>query len=168
MSFVDRQGNVVHLSREDYNSRRSANVGEAYAFFDCNSSKEDIESELPLIRELVKTPQRLELLLTDKGVNWDSRFGKELQILSEQSIKAGHERSKMFSAENSLRLFSVLGCRYFIQATYQNGTNRDTANEVASILNQAYQSPLYEANTPFRGAVVYEENGKYVVTSSPP
>jgi len=60
------------------------------------------------------------------------------------------------------------GINYVLQAICPDGTGKDTANEVASILNQAYQSPLYEANTPFRGAVVYEENGKYVVTSSPP
>ncbi len=49
-----------------------------------------------------------------------------------------------------------------LQATYPNGTNRDTADKVASILNQAHQSPLYEAREPFKGAIVYEENGEYV------
>jgi hypothetical protein len=49
-----------------------------------------------------------------------------------------------------------------LQATYPNGTHKDTADEVASILNQAYQSPLYEAKEPFKGAIVYEENGGYV------
>lgn len=42
MSFVDRQGDVVHPSREDYNARKSANVGKAYGFFYCDASKQEI------------------------------------------------------------------------------------------------------------------------------
>lgn len=160
MSFVDRQGNIVHPSREDYNARKSANVGEAYALFDCSASKEDIETELPLIRKLVETPQRLELLLTE-GINWDSKFGKELETFSEQSIKGGYERSKMFSVENLLQALSVQGCRYFVQARLPNATNHQTANEISSILNQAYQSPLYQKGEQFRGKVFYKVKGRY-------
>ena len=54
-----------------------------------------------------------------------------------------------------------------LQATYRGGTNKDTADEVASILNQAYQSPLYQAKEPFRGVVVYEEKGDFLVNDKP-
>jgi len=54
------------------------------------------------------------------------------------------------------------GINYVLEATDPKGTNRETADELASILNQAYQSSLYQAKEPFKGAVVYEENGEYV------
>ena len=160
MSFTDRQGQVVHPSREDYNSRKSANVGEAYALFDCSASKEDIEAELPFIRSLVKTPQKLELLLTE-GVTWDSKLGKELQTHSVQSIKEGRERSIMLSGETLLRVLLHIGCRYFMQAKYPNATNEKTADELAVVLNQAYQSPLYQVGEPPKGVIVYKEGDQY-------
>ena len=43
MSFTDREGNVIHPSKEDYDARKLASAGKAYAFFDCEASKEDIE-----------------------------------------------------------------------------------------------------------------------------
>jgi len=49
-----------------------------------------------------------------------------------------------------------------MEATYPNATNNQTADELASILNQAYQSPLYEKGEIFRGIVVYKERGKYL------
>jgi hypothetical protein len=54
------------------------------------------------------------------------------------------------------------GINYALHATNPNGTNKDTADEVASILNQAYQSSLYEVNAPFKGEVIYKEKGDYV------
>lgn len=54
------------------------------------------------------------------------------------------------------------GIRYVMEATYPNATNHQTADEVASILNQAYQSQLYQKREQFRGEVVYKERGRYV------
>ena len=49
-----------------------------------------------------------------------------------------------------------------LKAVLPNKTNRETADEVATVINQAYQSPLYQANGPFNGEIVYEENGTYI------
>ena len=54
------------------------------------------------------------------------------------------------------------GIRYVMEATYSNATNHQTADEVASILNQVYQSPLYQKGEQFRGEVVFKERGRYV------
>jgi len=140
MSFVDRQGNVIHPSREDYNSRKSLRVGKAYAFFNCNASKGDIEKELPAIRECVQTPNALELSLME-GTDTLTGDTQLLQIARE--------------AKDT-------GIRYVMEATYPNATNHQTADEVASILNQAYQSPLYQKGEQFRGEVVFKERGRYV------
>ena len=49
-----------------------------------------------------------------------------------------------------------------MEATYPDATNHQTADEVASVLNQAYQSQLYERGEQFRGEVVYKEKGSYM------
>ena len=41
------------------------------------------------------------------------------------------------------------GMRYVLSATYRGATNKKTADELASIMNQAYQSPLYKDGERF-------------------
>lgn len=119
---------------------KEIDVGRAYGFFYCGASKQEIETELPTIRELVKTPSQLELSLMEGMDN----------IKGDKGLTALAQEAKQD------------GINYMLQATYPNGTNKDTADEVASVLNQACQSPLYKAKEPFKGAIVYEEKGKYV------
>ena len=140
MSLVDRQGNVVRPSRKDYNTRKSARVGKAYAFFNCEASKEDVEKELPFIRECVETPNALELSLME---------GTDVLTGDTQLLQIARDAKDA-------------GIRYVMEGTYPNATNHQTADEVASILNQAYQSPLYEKGEQFMGEVVYRERGKYI------
>jgi len=132
---IDRKGNKV--TRESHMAKK---VGKEYGFFYCNASKQEIETELPTIREMVRTPSQLELSLIE---SMDNMGGDERLTALAQEAKQD-------------------GINYILQAIYPNGTNRGTADEVASILNQAYQSPLYKAKEPFKGAIVYEENGEYV------
>lgn len=110
-------------------------TGKAYAFFNCKASKGDIEKEIPFIRESVKTPNALELSLME---GTDTLTGdSELLQMAKEAKDAG--------------------IKYVMEATCPNVTNQQTADEVASILNQAYQSPLYQ-----KGEVVYKERGRYV------
>jgi hypothetical protein len=114
--------------------------GKAYAFFDCKASKEQIEAELPTIRECVRTPSNLELSLTE-GV--EKLIGdKKLMIIAQEA-----KDSRM---------------KYVLEAKYEKATNEKTADEVVAILNQAYQSPLYTDKEEFRGGIVYQNNGKYI------
>ena len=114
--------------------------GKAYGFFYCNASKEAIESELPTIRKLAKTPSKLELSLTEgmDNLKGDSKLTSLAQEAKQDGIN------------------------YVLEATYSNASNKQTADEVAGILNQAYQSPLYQDKAGFKGAIVYEDKGKYV------
>ena len=114
--------------------------GKAYGFFYCTASKAEIEAELPTIRDCAQTPSQLELTLME-GVDKIKGNGN-LMALAQQAQDEG--------------------MRYVVEAKYQGATNQATANELADILNQTYQSPLYQPGEPFRGAVVYEENGEYV------
>lgn len=117
-------------------------IGEAYGFFDCNAPKEEIQAELPIIRKIVNSPSQLEISLV-RGM--DNIMGdKRLTALAQEAEQKGRN--------------------YMLQATY-NGTHKDAADEVASILNQAYQSHLYRAKEKFNGAIAYEEKGKYKYVS---
>ncbi len=115
-------------------------MGKAYGFFECRASKEAIELEIPTIRRLVKTPSKLELSLIEgmENVRGDSRLISLAKAAKEQGIN------------------------YLLDATYPDATNRETADELSAILNQAYQSPLYGKREPFMGEIIYEENGEYV------
>lgn len=117
-----------------------ANKGKAYGFFYCNASKSAIESELPAIRKMVKTPSKLELSLTE---GMDNLKGDSKLMALAQEAKQD-------------------GINYVLEATYSNASNKQAADEVAGILNQAYQSPLYKNKEQFKGAVVYEDKGEYV------
>ena len=142
--------------------KKEISVGRAYGFFDCNASKQEIETDLPTIREMLRTPSRLELSLIE-GLG---------ELKGYPMLMAAYEKAKskiVFPSEMSIpdRFIKILEIgdaepRYTIQVTYPNKTNERAAKELSRILNQAYQSPLYEANEPFRGAIVYEKKGKYI------
>jgi len=114
--------------------------GEAYAFFYCKASKQEIEKELPHIKDAVKTPNQLELSLTE--INPDGFKHQELKEIVHDAKKAG--------------------MNYSMKASYKGFDNKQTADELAGILNQAYQSPLYKDKEEFRGGIFCEENGHYL------
>jgi len=115
-------------------------IGKAYAFFDCNASKTHINATLPDIRDAVQTPSNLELSL----MKYFDNLKGDSEIL------------------NIAREAKEAGIRYAMEAKYPNATNQKTADELSAILNQAYQSPLYQENEQFRGWIFYEKNGQYV------
>jgi hypothetical protein len=114
-------------------------IGKAYGFFDCNASKEAIESELPTIREFAQSPLELELALIE-GVT-SLQGDEKLRALARQAKDEG--------------------MRYVLESTCPGRTNRETADEVADILNQTYNTPLYEEGERFNGATVFEEEDRY-------
>ena len=58
--FVDRTGQLVRHIKGQY---QPIPVGEAYSFFHCNASREQIKTTLPKVRELTQTSSELELYL---------------------------------------------------------------------------------------------------------
>lgn len=115
-------------------------AGRAYGFFYCNASPQAVRKELPKIRGLVHTPSPLELSLT--GTRDVPPGDKRLDALAREAERAG--------------------LNYVVQAAYPGQTNSTAAKEVTPVLDQAYQSPLYNPNEPFKGAVVYQEKGKLI------
>lgn len=123
-------------------------IGKAYAFFDCRASKEKIETELNYIRDAVETPRELELSLTE---NLDELIGFRgaLRLIDPNLSQIAREAKEA-------------GIRYAMEAKYPNATNKKTADELSAVLNQAYQSDLYQKDEGFRGWIFYEDNGQYV------
>ena len=117
-----------------------SNMGKAYGFFNCTSSKDTIEAELPTICELAQIPSELELSLIEGMDNLEG--DSDLISLAQRAKKEG--------------------IRYVLEASYSGASNKETADEVAGILNQAYQTPLYQDGEPFQGVVIYKEGDKYV------
>jgi len=115
-------------------------IGKAYGFFDCTASKKEIEAELPAIRELAQIPSQLELSLTEGMDNL--KGDSDLMSLAQEAKKEG--------------------IKYVLEATYSGATNKETADEVAAILNQAYQTPLYKEGESFKGEIVYREGDQYI------
>lgn len=115
-------------------------IGKAYGFFDCRATKEQIEAELPTIRELTKVPSALELKLLEgfEALEGTPKFMEKVREAKEAGLK------------------------YVIDAALPNATNKTVADEVSVILNQTYQSPLYNEGEPFNGGIIYEENGDFV------
>jgi hypothetical protein len=118
-------------------------IGKAYAFFDCRASKKEIESKLPTIRECVKTPRKLELVLKlTEDFDISNMNDSRLEVIINGAKRAG--------------------INYAMEATYPNHSNEQTAEELSIILNQMYQTPLYKEGEKFRGEVIYKERGEYI------
>ena len=95
---------------------------------------------MPKIREFAQTPSEVHLSL----------FDDIDKITGDSDLK-----SIAKDAKNS-------GIKYALEATFPGATNRVTADEVAGILNQTYQTQLYDEGEPFSGEVVFKEKGKYL------
>lgn len=52
--------------------------------------------------------------------------------------------------------------RYAPLVRYPGATSKSAADEAAAIMNQAYQSPLYQKGEPFRGEIVFKRGAEYV------
>jgi len=109
--------------------------GRAYLSFGCKAPRAKVEAELLSIMDAVKTPRNLELSLTEDA----SHFKLDSPVISR-----GPDRN------------------YKVVATNPKATNKQTADRLAAIGNQLFQSPVYREEKPFKGNIVYEDRGKYV------
>jgi hypothetical protein len=129
-------------------------IGKAYAFFYCKASKKQIEAEIPPIRECVRTPSKLELSLTEGVYKFMGT-----RILGRKALVGEPIDTQLRDIAKEAK---ESGMRYVLEAKYEGATNEQTADELSSILNQVYQSPLYQEGEEFRGGIVYQDMGKYI------
>ncbi len=157
MSFIDRDGNVVHPSREDYEARKSKRVGTAYAFFDCDASLDYLKQTMQEIKENPECPKGLELVVQEgtEGLKLDKKLAKAIRypddyrIITHERIIQGYEKEQR-TAE-SLKYSLVVKCPSL--------TNETVAQRTGNIMN--YVRTLNEDQSLFRCALVYEKDGEY-------
>lgn len=119
-------------------------IGQAYGFFDCNATKEEIQGEMPEIRARAKTPKNLELSLmkTSKfSLIECSKDSKDPQLLE---LIHGDQ---------------IYGSNYAIKVNCPNISNKQAADELAEVLNGLYNR--YKENS-FRGEVIYKQGEDYL------
>jgi len=159
MSFVNRQGNVVHPNRETYHAKKSTNAGKAYGFFDCDATKEEIEREIPSLRHDARNPKGLQLLLHEgiSELQFDKALTEKIQYPDDYRIKSSKFNKQDYEEEDK----PLSKMKYVLEANYEGASNENTASEVGDLLNVFH----YEFNKDqsfFRGAVIYKENGEYL------
>lgn len=117
-------------------------VGKAYGFIGCSKTIDEVRGMLPLIRQVSQTPSNLELTVTEGIEN----------IVGDKVLH-----------ETVIRDLKTAGnFNYAFEASLTGHDNVDTANELGSIVNQLYQSPIFEPKPKdFYATVVYERNGQY-------
>ena len=133
-------------------------TGKAYAFFNCRASKIEIEAELPTIKKLAQTPSRLEISLNE-GFNKLKYDQDLLKFIKQNKVYPIFSSKEIMTKAKPIKMMDL---RYVVEAKYPNATNKATADELTMILNQAYQSPLYQDKEKFVGEIVYKEEGRYV------
>ncbi len=124
-------------------------TGRAYGFFDCTAKNEEIKAVLPTVRDLAQNPSKLELSLSE-GVGHSYGLVNRAEANINQDILSIAQEAEQ------------AGISHLMRASLPNASNRETAEELSAVLNQTYQSLLYQEGEDFRGETFFEENGQYV------
>ena len=138
--FIDRTGQLVRHVKGQY---EPIPVGEAYAFFHCGASRDEIKTRLPRIRELTQTPSELELYLYEGNKIFKKLKGdSKLDAMSEDIREAG--------------------INYLLHGYYPTQTNKQTADELAAVMINLYGSGIFGDDNKFARAIVYKDKNEYV------
>ena len=140
-------------------TKQTKQGGKAYAFFDCDASKVQIEAELPQIREDARTPTGLNLKLS-QGI---AGLKLEKELLDPLSFPADYRvmsKERLATAREERRPLSSM--KYALVAEYDQMDNKQVAGELGDVVNNIHLR--YNKDTGFfRGAIVYKDNAEYVL-----
>jgi hypothetical protein len=109
-------------------------AGRAYGCFDCGARKEEIDGELPALRQMAQTQPAVGLSLVRVG---ELRGDGNVDRIRNSALEAGH--------------------KFAIVASYPGASNVKAADELADLLNAAYATPLYEGGV-FKGGIAYVDD----------
>ena len=132
--------------------------GEAYAFFDCDASRLEIEKSESQIRSKAKTPKSLQMMLHEgiSGLNLDEKlfvlinFPDDYRVMSSERFKQEYEEERR----------PLASMKYVLAANYRGASNEDAANELGDVMNVIHRM-FNKYQSILRGAVVYKKNGEY-------
>jgi len=155
--FVNREGTLVRPVKGGL-----APVGKAYAFFDCDAPKEEVE------RELSQIPNSLELSLSQGEAPLfqkylrNSSLGKALEIARSYitySCKDHRSKEAKIAECNAVKNREF---NYVIEAYSLNKSNADVGLELGQVMNGLYTSSLYKKGENLRASVAAEIEGEYL------
>jgi len=133
--------------------------GRAYAFFNCDASKEDIERAMPDIRQYAGTPEDLELRLYEETseLEFDEKLGYEIELPGDYRIMTSEQKSNWDGEREEMPLKDL---KYVLVAELPGADNRKTAEELGNVMD--YVPHLNRDETVFRSAVFCEEDDGYI------
>lgn len=166
-AFIDREG--IPMTRErhlrEMQEYAKNKEGTAYAFFDCDAAKAEIQGAMPEIRAKARTHEGLKLLLNEGNQGLDDLLVKlhSLELINDNFLEMlrypddyrvmSSERRRAGDITVEARPLGSL--RYAMVANYRGASNEKTANELANVMNGVYGN-LNRDKDWFRGAVVYQ------------
>ena len=122
-------------------------TGTAYAFFDCRADTKEISLT---IEDVTKTSPKgtLDTLVLDV---------RDIRDDATQALVEPGSDAHFQSAWDG-------GLPYVVKATSQERPSVEIAKDLGMLLNQLYNSPLYENDEEFRGEIAYDVgNGTYAL-----
>jgi hypothetical protein len=153
---------------------KNKKIGRAYGFINCRQPKEDVAWTANNIREFlsqsVPLQDRLELRV-NQGLS-SLRKSRIIEAKTElfRIVLEANQDGRLFLkpgktciVKDNVVFSHTFGNLYVIRASLPETANKAVADELAAIVNQMYNSPLYEENEPFRGIVTYHQGGKYIL-----
>jgi len=113
--------------------KNSPQVGEAYAFFNCDVSRNGLEKTLPYARRDAHTPERLELKVYEGSseLELDEELKELLQYPDDYRVMSEAQRRAGFEPEEK-----PLGdLKYVLAAKFPEQTNERTAEELRDVMS---------------------------------
>lgn len=148
------------MTSDSSSAAAGRNVGEAYAFFRCDAETESVAFTLDSILRLETDGKRV------------YPVGLTLELYKEDSAKDffhGLDTSNDPELREYVRMAGEAELNYAVRATLPKvpehrgvSANRGAADELGNVLNQTYNSPLFNEGEPFRGEIIYKHGGRYV------
>lgn len=133
-------------------------MGVAYAFFDCDATKQAIVNSMPQTVQKARTPEgsQLELYEGTSGMPLDRTLREHTRIPGDYRVMTQERIARGYSEER--KPLSMM--RYGLIARCAGVDNRTAANELSDIVNCVHREHNRDQEM-FRGAIVFEENGEY-------
>ena len=132
-------------------------IGRAYAFFDCDASKRELDKSL---RNYKKIPAGLELQLYEgtSGMQFDEKLLEHLDDPDDFRIMS-HERFEQ--EKNTEEGRALRSLKYLLIANYRNASNEDAAVELEYLTYLIHGQYDYDKSLYRRGIVYQEKDGEY-------
>lgn len=135
--------------------------GRAYAFFDSRASKEEIESDLPLIKSSTQSHPSLELFLMEvkefeRKPEIDSDLRDFMHTTEIHAIFPSAYRHLMKSSKPT----KLCNLKYVIEAKNRYAPVEEVASDLSAIMNQVYVN--HGEGKPFNVEIIGDVNGQYI------